>query len=568
MNNYTQYINYLANFNLPKRQQIHEKNLLRFASNKTSKETGNKKIDIQVEKVTNWTQTKTYSMSDFNLQSVTLDVVKKTFGRNWKSLLKSMYPIIYKLYWENFHFNGIKEVFISSRSKCFVERIGSSSSVNRHLNKLEEIDCIHNVPFVIDGMEYKPAFNKPFQWCREHGYGYGPTYKSKFQSVAKHYIIHPVVIDFLYKLCKEMFGVYHWKTILEDVTSIEFDRDEYLKYVPTLSKCFFKDGVYSPFGRHNIRLHLFPSRRKFELFATRFMYEHDIRFKYATDLRVKLNETIQDPDLKGVFEPTFHYSESGETCTKIGIRNWCNMCTFKSHETKDVVIRVNDEYTFSKVSNTDYKGKLFKDECIKKFGNTGKEYDSNGNIPRVLYFMNYGIWLPQTTCMYEKMFGVKFNGNKYVKKLHKSVALPALFTPSKDKYIYNTSLYYDDEEREVQIEAQKLGELVPDDFADYTWEKTHGLFPVINGTECFFVESIIFMLLEKQLQDMGIRDYVIKYDAVYLFHGEKIDFDGILTSAANQYKEMFMKNQTFQNEPVTTVDKDICYVSKIDQLRI
>jgi len=73
--NYAQYINYLANFNLPKRQQIHEENLLRFASNKS----GNKNIDNYVDKVINWTQTKTYSMADFTLQTITRDDVKKVF---------------------------------------------------------------------------------------------------------------------------------------------------------------------------------------------------------------------------------------------------------------------------------------------------------------------------------------------------------------------------------------------------------------------------------------------------------------------------------------------------------
>lgn len=564
--NYGKYIDYLANFNLPKRQKIHNENLLRFSSKKT----GNKNIDNYVDKVTSWTQTKTYSMSDFNVQTITTDSIKEKFGRNWKFCLKTMYPIVYKLYWENYHStNGIKEVFLSCCSNCFVERVGSSSSVNRLFHKLEAIDCIHNVPFIIDGKEYSTSFGgNKFRWCREHGYGYGETYKSKFQGVSKHYIIHPVVIDVLYKWSKELFGVYHWRTLLDDATSLDFDRDDYLKYVKILEKAFFKNGVYVPFARHNIRVNQFPTRHKFELYSIRFMYENDIRFRYATDLRKQLNENIMDVDLKDVFEPTFHYSPSGETCTKIGIRNWCNMATFKSHESKDVVELVDGEYVTLTVTNNNYKGKMFKDECIKKFGCTGKEFDSNGNIPRVLYFMNYGKWLPQNVCMYEKMFGVSFNNNKFIKKLHKSVALPALFTSSPDEYIYKTSLYYDDKEREIQKEAQKFGEVVPDEFANYTWEKVHELFPVISGTECFFVESIIFMLLEKQLQDMGIKDYIIKYDAVYLFHGEEIDFNAMLTNAANQYKEMFMSNVQFPPEPVTTKQKEFGYVSCIDNLRI
>lgn len=565
---YKNYINYLADFNLPKRRQIHEENLSAFASKKTVE---NENIKNYTEAVNNWVQTKTYSMSEFSIQTITIDEVKKTLGRQWKKVLKTAYPLIYWLYGINRHSKRIVEIFLSSCSEFLIERIGTQQTVNNTIHKLEKVGVIQRVPFVIDGKEYSASFGgNKFSWCREHGFDNGQTFTSKFQGVAIHYIINPIIINELYKFCKELFGKYNWRTLWDDVVSVDFDRDDYLEYVPVIKKALYKDGVYTPFRNINLKCNIFGSKKKATLYITRFMYENDPRFKFGVDLRSELNANIQDEDLKGVFEPTFHFSKSGETITKIGIRNWCNMALFKSHENKDVIVKKDNGFCIEQVSsNSNYTGRLFKDECIKKFGNVGKEYDSNGNIPRVLYFQNYGVWLPQSVCMYELMFGVKFNGNKFIKKLHKSVALPAIFTASRDKYIYNSTLYYTKTEREIQEEAGKLGEYTPDDYANYTHTLIHNFLPVINGTECFMVESIIFMLLEKQLQMIGIKDYVIKYDAVYLFHDEKIDFNKMLTDAAYNYKEMFMKDVTFLSEP-TGINKEMNVqpVSTIDNLRI
>ena len=577
-------IKYLAELQTFKRQQIRDENLLRFSTNEFK--TGNKVSDAYREAVYNWKQTTVYSMSEFSdYTKLNLDFIKgKT--RKWKQVLKNAFPLIHFLYFQNKNNNGsIKEIYLSSYTPFLVERIGTAKSVNKYLLFLCDLGVIKRVPYsVLNNGEYKENYTcglqgKKYTWCREHGLGWGAEFTSKLTNVAYHYIINPESITYLYNLCCIMFGKYIWKTPLEDVKDLENDETfltEYNKVEPVLRRYFYKDGVYCPF-RPNFRIPMkyFSSQKFFKLSATKFMYDNDTQFKYFSDLRIDLNKNIIDEDLKGVFEPTFTFSKSGENCVKIGIRNHSNICSFKTHEYSEQLVKENGEYIYKKVKNDNYTGKYFYTELKNKFNwdkKDVKEYDRKGSVLATQELLTYGNIVDNNTDMYEKVFGVKFP-DKFVRKLFKGVTLPAMFTFSIDQYINNSKLYFTHDELLIAKYAKyESGEKIWEDHAGYIWNRIHSYFPDINGTMVFYVESCIFMLIEKWLQEHGILEYVIKYDAVYLHNSVQFDFNSVLRECSQKYKDMFLKDVKFISnhniEKDDYIDRTFAVINSIDNMRI
>ncbi len=68
------------------------------------------------------------------------------------------------------------------------------------------------------------------------------------------------------------------------------------------------------------------------------------------------------------------------------------------------------------------------------------------------------------------------------------------------------------------------------------WNKID-LSTVKYKAERFLIESIILMLIEEQLQNIGIYEYVVKYDSIYLFQNIEIDVNKLFINAINKYNK-------------------------------
>ena len=68
------------------------------------------------------------------------------------------------------------------------------------------------------------------------------------------------------------------------------------------------------------------------------------------------------------------------------------------------------------------------------------------------------------------------------------------------------------------------------------WNKID-LSTVKYKAERIMIESIILMLIEEQLQNMGIYEYVVKYDSIYLFQNIEIDVNKLFINAINKYNK-------------------------------
>lgn len=551
---------FLCNYFLSKRDQIMKNNLEAFAAKKVEEE---KK---------NWIQTVTYKQSEFKNNLTTIDDIKNVLNRKWKNRLfnsRALTEWVYRVTLK--HSFDIPEIPISSCLECLVERRGNPKNVRKDIETLVMCDVLKRIPYsyiqkgCTGSNDYHWGSNGYVQYEGKCG-GTSIIIKDTKENMCYRYIVNKPMLKLIRAIQKDLFGKYHWKDIFDKVEEAKKDISEfdYQKFEKKYGKRIHLDC--------NLRIALceFESKKQLEQLVTIYMLRNNPTFGTFIKLRDTLNRNLT-PDSKGHYTLKFHYSKTGKMLTGLSLRDWNDFCTFKSNVKKEIVQDDNNNYYWNEVLKDNYTGKRFYDELYKKHGWNKKyvhEYDVKSSVPRILYFKNYGKWLSQNVDIYELIYGFTFK-DKLTRDLFKKITLPAIFTPSLDKFIYNVKLHFTNDEVKVMDAAkQYCDELNYEDFACYIWTCVHKMFPEIDGTTVFQNESEIMMLVEKQLQDVGIV-YEHKFDAFYTTT-EIYNFDDLLTHCANMYKMMCWYDKDFLPEPNNDnyIEHTFNVINTIDKMRI
>ena len=520
-------IEHVCNFCSPHRGQIAKDNINKFNEFKSK----------SIER--DWKQTTVYSMDEFTHAVKDFSGIKTVYGRQWKKNLHTDIVVVYWLYLVSKNKDYILEIPMSTHNVAFTERLGNPTNVSRSFKRLEKLGIIKRIPY-----DYKQTENSngskngDYYWGTNGTFYYDTTagyieLTDTKLSMCYRYIINVPAIKLYLTMYKHYYGDYKWKpqTDILDEECKEYE-EEFLKLEKKYTNkiklgCLY--GVYlKDFDNNKIKL---------ELFCYWIIKRNKKSFSNFIEKREVLNMGLPE-QLQGHYRLKFHYSKSGLSLTKIGIRDWNYFCNYKKH-----FLDVNDESEFFETSmlldiHIQTNKKNFYTELKNQFGWDKKdvyENDVSSSVPKMLYLTNYGEWLPQSVDMYEKIYGLKYP-NEMIRKCFKYITLPAIFTQSRDKFIYNVKLHYTKLELQT-YQANKDYYEVPDvaDMAGYVWDKVHSMFPNIDGTDIFRIESEVYMLVEEVLQKAGIK-YVKVYDCFYT--NVKINnFDEILAQCANYYKE-------------------------------
>ena len=542
--------NFIYDYSLPKRQQIHKQNLSRFSTQK----------DV-------WQQTVEYSIELF--PKLTFEEVKIALGRKWK---KCLFNTRYLTHWvsrviqNNQHI--IPEIPVSSCLPCFLERRDNSSKNVRHdIHSLIKMGVLLRVPYSYS--QKGTTGSDDYHWgstgtVEYHGNigGQSITIRDTKDNMCYRYIVHRDQLKLVIAEQKRLFGTYHWTDIFDKVEEAKktISEDEYLAFEKKYGRRIRLDcGL-------RISIDGFRTKQHLEQLVLLYLLKHNNSLADYISKRDQLNRCLT-AESKGHYTVKFHYSKSGKMLTGLSIRDWNDFCVMKSNVKKELV-QDETHYYLKDVLLDTYTGKRFYDELYKKRGwrkEHVNQYDVKSSVPRILYFRHCGKWLAQNVDLYELIYGIHFK-DKLERDLFKSITLPAIFTKSIDKFIHSVKLHFTAEEVMDMKRDKRNGKFTFEDFATWVWTSVHNIFPNIDGTTVFQWESEIMMEVEQHLQDSGI-EYEHKFDAFYTTV-EILNFDQLLTKCANEYKDKYWTQVGYLPEPtIQPVGQNVC-VSNIDEMII
>lgn len=446
-------------------------------------------------------QTVEYHQSDFRNDIGTQEEVKSTLGRKWKTNLLRLRPLAYWLMRTTSR-DMIVEKPISTRNETLLSYMGNFVTINRAIADLLKLDVL-KLTTPVDA---------------QHGcYTFGNANRKKNKCYT--YIINRRALETVWDTCKANLPV----LVLNE-------GDKALK---TASKI---DGVKKAVDEKTVQSYVskcgFTSKRKVAvveniediLFAAQL--KRYPQLEHYMILRDRLNEYDGLPyRAKGKYNPNYTVSGSGQYVTGIAIRDTNSICNLKVHRN----------------ANPDYKGE-WRDNVLKSIWNTNRvfEFDVKASVPRVLWFLKYGEWLPQDFDLYELINGAKFS-TPLARSNCKEFVLRMVFTSSAETLFRNIypaveGLYKD------SLEMKKYTKhfIGPDDYCVRMMERFNSIFGTSVDSEVFFHESNIYMDVEKEIQKHGLP-YVKVYDAFFSPDKSIMELEPILVEVANRYYESYLK---------------------------
>lgn len=524
---YSHLENFMCEIMTSKRKQIQKENLAELGMTNSS----------------TWEQTVHYEQSEFRNDVTCENDIKSILGNQYKNRLKCCYMLVQYLLW-NTPTSHIIERPISTQNESLLWHYGTVSRVSTAIKTLLKLDCL------------KRTTDK--YWKGKYYYGNdGDRLRSHLQNTAYRYIINRKALQVVKDLCKKLFGKCSWNMNItpediEDPNGDEITPQEIEKYKPyaRLGKCRINvSNFYKANGGKGLK-------HFYKIMYKCFM-ETDPTFRHFMSLRGRLNKNLE-PLAKGHYDLNFHISKSGTFVTKIGLRDWNCFCGMKCNETKELFKRENGDYYFQYVeSNKDFKGKYFYKELEAQYGwhkSQVYEYDVKSSVPRVLWLMKNGTWLPQSTDIYELIHGQKFTSD-VARKCAKQFYLQALFTASPEDLVKNVQHYYTAQEWKSVCYYYNLSDTEefanPIGFCKVIKKRLNALFGDIKGTDVFKTESELYMLVEERLQKLGIK-YVKKFDCFYSNDPRIKNLEGIITACAKEYLAL-RKNTSLVKEPVKNI---------------
>lgn len=212
--------------------------------------------------------------------------------------------------------------------------------------------------------------------------------------------------------------------------------------------------------------------------------------------------------------------------TKIGCRASNGIVSFKEHENK----------------NQDYRGTWRKDYLKAVLGDY-EEYDVHSSISNVTYLLNHGKWLG-IDC-YRPEYGSDFDEN-VTRDWYKSIFMRLYFNNTVEgvaKSLFSTDVEY----RKTDYCKNTIRELTSNmtNFIGNTY-----------GSEIFFHESCIYLLVRKELMKRGIKCSQV-YDGFYFKKGEMPkDMNKIVKSCAEYYYAHYYMGEETMEEKNPLLDKE------------
>lgn len=468
-------------------------------------------------------QMREYKQDEFKNDVSTLDDVKRVLGSQWRNRLKVTYKGLKYLCFIAPK-NYILERPISCQNPVLVDHCGSVKKVKTVLRNLQLLDCL------------KRTSDK--HWSGKFFSGeYGELVPSKMSNICYVYIINRKCCFTLAKLCEELFGKLEWKHAQE---TYEIDINDLSQTVTEkdVAKMVKKARFGSKLGIDITKFADKKDTRRFEEIATASLLQRYPMLAEYVAKRKTLNQYFTGHErAMGNYRVSFHYSASGCHCTKIGIRDWNDFCSLKSHD-KTELVRNGDNFFFKTVlGSTKYTGKRFKSELRSEFNWTNVfEYDVKSSVPRVLWLLRHGEWLDDSVDVYERILGAKFLSPVH-RKCFKGFVLKALFSTPQE-LVNSVKQHYTD------VEWKHMGYIKslcgadytsPVDFCNWLSERLYQLFGDIDGTAVFMHESNLYMDVEEELQKRNIQ-YVKKFDCFYT-NVEVSDLKDIIKAKAMQYHQ-------------------------------
>lgn len=496
-----------------------------------------------------WEQTKEYTQSDFRNDVSTLDDVKRVLGRKWKNCLKNrVYTFVdYLLYATPKE--GIIERPLSTQNAKLLDRLGNEEKVRRTRKDLVDLDVL--------------KLTSDYHWS---GVGtpidfHGCQMNSSLKAYAYRYIINRKQVEFIWHLCRSLFGELkfdHQANLIkqiEELDGLEVD-DEMVEKM--LSRCSF--GT-----RKHLSVKKFKDRKTFEATMVKGLC---IKYPFLKPYMLKrqeLNRKLHQRT-EGNFFPTFHYSNTGNHCTKIGMRDWNDCCNLKSKNVRELV-RIEGKYIWKTVENDSYKGEWFKPVCKSILeSNDIYNFDVKSSVPRVLWFLKHGEWLSNEIDIYELINGAPFSSS-IMRDCCKEFVLRVLFSSSVSEILNNIRPAIEEELKTSRLlKSCGCKTQGPEDYVAYLKDRLDSLFGKIDGTLVFVIESCLYMDVEEKLQSLEIP-YIKKFDAFYSSDsrvGNVLFMEGLLKEVTTSFKNSNETKDLFTNSLFndTSISPNLSSVSR------
>lgn len=287
------------------------------------------------------------------------------------------------------------------------------------------------------------------------------------------------------------------------------------------------------------------STAEFEEYASVVLEENYPLLRYFQKKADKINSSIENPLLKVQFTPTFTWGGHNKYLKKIGIRATNGVVSYKKEKEED-----------------DRPGIMYRQDLLDKTGCI-YEYDVKSSVPRVTDALNKGKWNSDNS--HDFYYDVWLN---YIKN-NPSDEMP--WDEDARKVIKSLFMrgYFDSEETvglHTKYALSKKGGYKKDEWNFVDETMTNFQKAIVDtlgstyGSEIFFHESCIYMMVLEELLNRGIKVVQI-YDGFYTDKPVE-DMNELIEKCANEYLEMIGIEEVEEVSAIELADRVYATVKK------